>query len=283
MGYHIILFLLKILALLPFGVLYLISDGIAFILYHVIRYRRNSVRKNLVTSFPELSISQIKKIEKSYYRFMCDVMVETIKLLHISEKNLSSRVTLENWEEVDSTVANGNSVVIFMGHYGNWEWAQEMGRYMTDTVYRGSIYHEMRSEIWERLFCKIRSRWNLTILPQNKTVRALLDKKHLPWIFAFIADQRPRMDNEQYHTRFLNHDTQFIIGPESIGSRVNARYYYLDIKRPRRGYYNLILKKLEPSDSEEKYPYTVSFWKEFEKTIRRDPSLWLWSHNRWRL
>ena len=43
------------LALLPFPVLYCISDGLKVILSRVMKYRRKVIRMNLRNSFPEMS------------------------------------------------------------------------------------------------------------------------------------------------------------------------------------------------------------------------------------
>ena len=281
-GGKVTIFFLKAIAALPFGVLYAISDFSALLLYHVVRYRRRMVRRNLTDSFPEKSIAEIKSIEKRYYRFISDVMVETVKLLNISREKLSKRIEVLDYEEINNSIDENRSVVIMLGHYANWEWVQEIGYYFKD-VYRGSIYRKMSNRLWDEVFLKIRSRWDLTLLPQKSTVKALLDPRHRPWIFGFIADQRPKSGGHHYQTRFLNHDTQFITGPEDIGTRVNANFFYLDVERKQRGYYVLRFKKLEPAEDTHPYPYTRAFWRAFEQTISRDVALWLWSHNRWRV
>ena len=282
MKLRISIFLLTLVAMLPLGVLYVISDFIGFVLHHVIGYRRRIVRQNLASSFPDKSLDEIKVIEKRYYRFVSDVMVETVKLLHISDAEMKRRVEVHDYEIVNREAEKGRPVVILLGHYGNWEWVQEMAIYFPD-VCKGSIYHTMNSKLWDDIFLKIRGRWGNVLLPQKQAPKFLLNREHLPWIFGFIADQRPKGASKQGHTMFLNHDTAFITGPEEIGTRVNAAFVYLDIQRPKRGHYRLNFSLLEPINDGEPYPYTRRFWQKFEHTISRDAALWLWSHNRWNL
>lgn len=280
MKFRISIFLLTLVAILPLGVLYVISDFFAFVLHRVIRYRRRIVRQNLVASFPEKSLEEIKGIEKRYYRFISDVMVETVKLLHISDAELKRRVEVLDYEIVNREAEKGRPVVIMLGHYGNWEWVQEMAVYFPD-VCKGSIYHPINSKLWNDIFLKIRSRWHHLLLPQKQAPRFLLNRENLPWIFGFIADQRPRGGAKDNEVMFMNHVTRFITGPEEIGMRMGAAFAYLDIERPERGHYIFRFKALEPMADNEPYPYTRRFWEEFEQTINRNAALWLWSHNRW--
>lgn len=273
--------LLKCISFLPFGLLYFFSDIIAFLLYHVIRYRRKLVRKNLIDSFPDKSVKEIKRIEKRYYRFVCDIMIETLKMLTISDKEMSKRAIVKNAEAVNESLSKNQPAVVLLGHYGNWEWVQEISRHFVESL-KGSIYHPMTSKLWDDIYLEMRSRWGATLVPQDKAVRVLLDRNNIPWVFGFIADHRPRHTKDTSWTMFLNHETAFITGPEDIGKKVGASFFYLDIERISRGHYTMTFKKLDPTNSEEPYPYTKSYLRELEFSIKRDPALWLWSHKRWK-
>ena len=280
---RVLLFFLKILSLLPFCVLYVLSDIMAAVVYHVVRYRRKLVRKNLTSSFPNKSLKEVKQIERRYYRFLCDVMVETIKLLSLSDVGLKKRVKVINPDIVNASVSNGKSAVILLGHYGNWEWVQEIATYFSDKAFKGSIYHEMKNNLSDRLFLHIRNRWGMHIVPQNKAIRTLLNKDNQPWIFGFIADQRPKYISADNRVMFLNHETAFITGPEDRGNKVGADFFYLDIQRYRRGYYNLKFIPITAVETDGvKYSILRSFWSKFEESILQNPALWLWSHNRWK-
>ena len=278
----IILFLLKTVAALPLCVLYLFADFIFVVVYYLVGYRKKIVRKNIVEAFPEKSPKEIKSIERQFYRFLCDVIVETIKLLHISDKEIHRRAEILNVEAVNHSIEAGRSVVILLGHYGNWEWVQEIGKKITDKAYKASIYHPLSNPLWDSIFSDIRGRWGMHIVPQKKAPRVLLAKENRPWACGFIADHRPLQVSESNVIRFLNHNTAFIYGPEEIGNKVGADFFYLEMSRKKRGYYRIRFHELSPSDKSVPYPYTRLFWKEFEKTIRKHPELWLWSHKRWK-
>ena len=277
----IILFLTGV-ARLPLRVLYMISDVGYLVLYHLVKYRRGVVRKNLRDSFPEKSDTEIKRIEKDYYHYLADQMVETLKTLHISDKELKRRVKINNFEIVNASLEKGKNAVLMMGHYGNWEWVQEISRYFTPGAYMASIYHPLNNPTWDKVFIHLRSRWGAHIVPMHKAPRILLDRKNSPWVCGFIADQWTWKKDTDNLTEFLNHPTWFIPGPEEIGRKTGADFFYLEMSRTARGKYEITFHPLDPQDDTSKYSHSKQFWHEFEKSIRKAPTFWLWSHKRWK-
>lgn len=273
---------LKALAYLPLPLLYILSDFSYIVIYHLVGYRIKVVRQNLYEAFPDKTRRELKKIERGFYHFLSDQLIETIKLLHISDKELNRRVKVLNYEEVNKSLESGKSAVVLLGHYGNWEWVQEISRYFSPSAIHASIYHRLKNKFWNEVMLKIRSRWGALMVPMEKATRVFLNKQNQPWVCGFIADARTDNRHKENCVRFLNHDTWFITGPEVIGSRVDADFFYLDFKKIKRGYYEISLSPLKPSDFQISFPYMREFWEKFQNTILRDPSLWLWSHKRWK-
>ena len=278
----LILDVLKVIASLPLGVLYIFSDIISFFLYHIVKYRKKVVRNNLTSSFPEKNLKDIKKIEREFYKHLGDQIVETLKLFHISDEGLRKRVKVINYEEVNITMGSGKNIVLLMGHYCNWEWVQEITKYFIPDAYMASIYQPLNNKLWDSVFLKMRSRWGAHILPSKMTVHALLNRDNFPWVCGFIADQRPGVKTENNWVEFLHHKTYFFYLTEDIGKKVGASFFYLEMLRKKRGYYEIIFHPITPSEDYKNYPHVREFWKEFEKTIERAPAYWLWSHKRWK-
>ena len=283
--YNALVFLLKALACLPSGILYFLSDIAYFFIYHVVRYRRGTVGHNLSLVFGSGSGEKIKAIEKEFYRHMCDCIAETVKLLHISDEEIDRRVDVTNGEYIDSIIRSGHSVVLFLGHYGNWEWVQATIRHFSEPLVGGQIYKPLHSETMDRIMLKIRSRFGLECIPQDKAVRRLIgiERSGQKFVIGFISDQRPSGNNLHHWTDFLGQDTPYVVGGETIGNHVGAEFVYLDVEKTSRGHYRLTFCPMEPDpDDKEPYPYTREFMKMLEKTIRREPAYWLWSHRRWK-
>lgn len=274
--------LLRCVARLPLPALYLLSDVIYFFIYHVIGYRRRVTMQNLREAFPEKTIRELHQIEKDYYHFLAETIVETVKLLHISPANMARRVRISNPEAILDSVRAGRNVVLMLGHYGNWEWVQEMSRCLPPDVFMATIYHPLKSHLWDEVYKEIRSRWNVNVIPQDHAVKALLNPVNKPWVCGFIADHRPLWITEDNIVPFLNHHTSFIYGPEVIGKKTGADFFFLEMDREKRGHYSITFRQLAPQDDDHPYTYTREFWRLFEEQIRRRPAFWLWSHKRWK-
>ena len=285
MRYRIVYTAFRLLASLPLSFLYFISDIIFIILYYVIKYRQKVVDKNLGNSFPEMKPEERERTKKMFYMHLSDCIVETIKMLHISDEEMSERVVVNNTELIENKANDGKSIILFMGHYGNWEWVQEISKRYKKPGLSGEIYRHAKNKVFNRLIITIRSRFNTMQIEQKKAVRTLigLNREGKQILVGFISDQRPNSSNLNHWLYFLNQETAIAVGGEEIGKHIGANYVYLDIEKPSRGHYVLTFKEIIPhNDIKDEYPVTAEFYRMFEQTIKRDPAYWLWSHDRWK-
>lgn len=283
--YSIALNLLSATARLPLCILYVLSDMAYFIVYYIVRYRRETVRQNLELIFGKDDRKKIIRIEKRFYRHLCDCIVETVKLLHISDKEIDRRVEVTNGEYIDEIIRSGHSVVLFLGHYGNWEWVQAIIHHFKEPLVGGQVYKTLHDEVMDKIMLKIRSRFGLECIPQEKAVRRLLEivRNKQEFVIGFISDQRPSGKILRHWTDFLGQATPYVVGGETIGNHVDARFVYLEMEKTGRGHYRLTFLPIEPDPEDTgPDPYTREFMKMLEKTIMRAPEYWLWSHKRWK-
>lgn len=284
---QIVYVLFYTLSLLPFRILYGMADIGYVLLYYIIRYRRGVVRKNLVTAFPEKSIDDIKTIERKFYHWFCDYFLEAIKLLSISEKELRRRFTIINSEEVEQCFQEGQDVAAILGHYCNWEWLSCVGMNLPPEREIGLIYHPLRNKTFDYLFRKLRSHeQNGHVIPKKDILRYVVTKKRegVRNICGYISDQGPKWTNIHLWLPFLNHEyTPVFTGGERIMRKMNNAVFYVEMSRPKRGYYTATYKLITrdpntlPADD-----ITRRFFCLLEETIRQDPVFYLWSHNRWK-
>ncbi|MDE6115936.1 MAG: lysophospholipid acyltransferase family protein [Duncaniella sp.] len=271
------------IAFLPLGVLYCISDSLYFVFRRILNYRQAVIRENLRNSFPEKNEDELLEIEKDFYHQLCDNIVESAKLLHISDKEVDRRITVSGGELVDKAIAEGHPVILYLGHYGNWEWVPAIVRHYKAPEISAQVYKPLHDKAFDRIMLKIRSRFNPVSIPKNSVLRTLLRwrNEQKKFIVGFISDHRTNSDTPHNTTIFLNQVTSLVAGGEEIGNRINAAYLYLDVEKPARGHYHFTVKEIIPKSDAVNYPYTRRYMEMFEETIRRRPGLWLWSHKRW--
>lgn len=269
-----------LIASLPFGALYKVSD-ILYYLFRLTGYRQKVVLTNLRNSFPEKSPAEIDDLCKTYYRYLCDLILETLKTLRMTEKESKDHCTFHNQEWLDKLYEDKKSFIIVMGHYGNWEWAGPS--FTLNTKFQlVVIYRPLTNTYFEKMMVGMRTRFGTRITPVNLTLRDMVANRKQVTATAFIADQTAPHD-KGYWTNFLNQDTIVFTGPEKLAIKFDYPVVFMNIKRVRRGYYDvtpelLFSKSRETTENE----ISEAFMKRLEKEIISDPSIWLWSHRRWK-
>lgn len=280
---QIVYILLKGLALLPFQVLYLLSDICTPILYHIVRYRRHLVRTNLTAAYPNKSIKDIRAIEREFYHHFCNYIVETVKLLHISDSEMRRRLTFKNMELIERLRTDGRPIFIYLGHYGNWEYVPSITLWCQPGLDACQVYHPLSGKAMDEVMLKLRTRFHSFGIPQDDTFRTLLCRKGegRQALLGLIADQRPAKKHHKVWMTFLHQQTALITGTERIGQRLDAHFLYGDIEVLKRGYYTLTIKEILP-DEKEDFSITRQYMRLLEQTIDRAPQYYLWTHNRWK-
>jgi KDO2-lipid IV(A) lauroyltransferase len=274
-----------LLSHLPLSALYVLSNVIFFIVFYVLKYRRRTVWVNVVTSFPELEPEEHKDIERKFYRWFCDYLVENIKLMNMKPEEMKQRLVFKNTEAVDQCINEGQSCAIYLGHLCNWEWITSLPFWVTPEAQCGQLYHPLENKDFDRLLLHIRQRFGSVCIPMNDSLRRILDYKRQgkQTVIGYIADQAPFWWNIHHWCPFLHHDTAVLSGTERIATKLDQAVFYLDVHRVKRGYYEAEFKLLtrEPKKMEE-FQLTDIYFSELEKSIRRQPECYLWTHDRWK-
>ena len=286
MIYHLLRFFLKLLSYIPFRVLYILSDGLFYPLYYLIRYRRKIVRRNLTESFPEKNLSEIKHVEKRFYRFFTDMILESCKLASISQDEIRRRMKFKNVEEVNGMLKQGKSVAVYLGHYGNWEWVSSMPLWLEKDIIGAQIYHRLSNKNVDKLMLHIRGRMGAISIDMHKTARYItaLATEHKVCTIGFIADQSPRKRDSHHFLHFLHHNTPVLTGTEKIIKHYGFEAFYLDVKRTKRGYYEAEFVKMHDNpQSLSDFELTDLYFKHLEQAITKRPELYLWTHKRFRI
>ncbi|MDE6291955.1 MAG: lysophospholipid acyltransferase family protein, partial [Muribaculaceae bacterium] len=230
--YHFLKGILTLFSRFPLFMLYPVSSFAAWVLRDILGYRRKVVEDNFSRAFPDESMETVRLWTKKFYRHLCDTFIESIKLLGISDKEVDRRIRVHNPELVDNAVSNGQSVVLFLGHYGNWEWVPAITRHFKNNAEMVQIYHPLHDKAIDRLMLKIRSRFGSESIPMANTYRRLveIEREGKGFVAGFISDQRPSGHHTDNWTEFLGIETAYISGGEIIGNRLNCRYIYLDVE-----------------------------------------------------
>lgn len=281
--YYFLVLILWLIALLPFKILYFISDILYLILFYVFKYRKSIVISNLHNSFPKKSSDEIKKLTKQYYKNLCDLIIEIVKLNTITRKQLLKRIRFNNYEIIDEYFDKEKSIIAAIGHCGNWEWVSMVmamiGKYK---VY--GIVKPLNNKFFEKYLVRLRSKFNKdNLISFQETFREMIKNKNNLTIYIFAADQTPTKNEINYWSHFLNQETPVYLGTEKTAKYLDFVVLFMDIQRYKRGYYEVSISTItdKPKQTKE-YEITEGHIHKLEEAIKKNPDNWLWSHRRWK-
>lgn len=282
LGYYLALPFVYGISLLPFPVLYLLSDVLFFFLYRVLGYRSRVVLANLASSFPEKPEAECRQIAADFYRWFCDLLLESLKTLTVAPLAVRERVTFEGMEILRKYADRKQSVIVVLGHFGNWELAGARYSQEKDLPQLYVIYRPLHDKGFDDLMYRMRTRHGTRLYAMKETSQAMVRDRDLVTATAFIADQTPHADRAYWLT-FLGQDTPVYFGTEATARKFNYPVVYLSITRRGRGHYCMAAETLveNPAGMREG-EITERHTARLERDIREHPELWLWTHRRWK-
>lgn len=273
----------RLVSHIPMVLLDRLADLLGWLAFRVFPYREHVVRENLSKAFPDLDEAGLREVMRAYYRGFAQMLVELLKGASLPAKEFNKRVTIVNLDSVQAYLAGGQSVLLVAAHQCNWEWmllglSLELG-YPLDAAYKPLV------DRWaEREMKKLRSRFGCRMIPAKELLADIIKRGKVVRAVAMVADQEPTTSEHKHWTRFLNRETAFYMGPEEISRVTRFPVFFIEMRRIRRGFYEMTFQplstageKLKPGELTERYARMV------EAQIRAAPPDWPWSHKRWKL
>ncbi|AZQ61278.1 hypothetical protein EI427_03285 [Flammeovirga pectinis] len=280
------MFFIRFISRLPFPLVYLLSNCIAFVMGSFMRYRRSVIMENLSICFPEKTLLEKYVIQKKFYRNLSDVGLETIKSMTMSVEDMKKRVRIKNLELLKNYIDKKQPLILLTGHICNWEW-QLAGIASHLNIPIGAVYKPLASDFSEKMMLEIRARFGGYPVPMANTMREILirKKKGDMFFFGLVADQSPPgYDKKKEWVNFFGKESAFFAGPEKITEYMNFPVVYSKITRRKRGYYDIEILPVYDGKEYQKGTHQIlnKFTSLLEENIKLAPSNWLWSHKRWK-
>ena len=275
--------LLWLISVLPFRLLYVFSDCVYVLIYYVFGYRKRVVFYNLRLVFPNKSKDELKKIRKKFYHHLCDMFLEMIKTMSISEEDMKKRFKILNPEELKRLEALNKSIILIFGHYASWEWSIVIQNYIN---FKGlAVYKKLANPHFDTLVRNIRSKFNTALISTKETIGYInnLENNNIKSITGFISDQSPKVTNDVYWHKFMGINVPCFTGAERLAKKLDFSTTFLKVSKVKRGYYEAeIITLAENSLEYPDYQLTDMFLHEVEKQIYEAPVYYFWTHKRWK-
>ena len=271
------------ISILPFRILYMLSDCVYILIYYIIGYRKKVVRGNITLALPHLSRKERLQIEKKSYRHLCDMFLEMIKTMTISVNEIEKRFVFTNFEMYQEMEKKNKSIAIMIAHYACYEWTISMN---SKIKYEGyAIYKKINNKYFDKLVRDIRSRFKAKLINTKDTIPTMeknAKNNHLG-LFGFASDQSPQVSKTFHWQKFMGIETPVHTGAEMLAKRFDMNVLFLRVKKVKRGYYEATFEHLFDNPKEvPDYQITDEFLRRVEKQIYEAPEFYLWTHNRWK-
>ncbi|MDG2433978.1 lysophospholipid acyltransferase family protein [Flavobacterium sp.] len=275
--------LILIISLLPFRLLYLLSDAICFVIYHVARYRRKVVRDNIALALPHLSQEERAVIEKKSYEHMCDMFLEMMKTMSISKKEMEKRMVFKNLEAYLDLEKKGKSIAMMLAHYASYEWVILMNSKITYEGY--GIYKKINNVYFDRLVGTIRSKFNTHLIHTSESSAIIEHNSQIgkKAVYGFVSDQSPQSKPKTHWAPFMGVEVPVYTGVEYLSKKLDMAVIYLKVSKVKRGYYEAEFEIIaESTQGIPNYELTDIFLRKVEAQIVAAPEFYLWTHKRWK-
>ncbi|WP_458627122.1 lysophospholipid acyltransferase family protein [Winogradskyella sp. PC D3.3] len=282
-AYILIYPILWLISMLPFRLLYAFSDVIYIFMYRIFGYRKVVVKENLRLVFPNKSEKEISKITRQFYHHFCDMMVEAIKSLTITEAQINKRFKFTNLELINDLEKKQRSIILMCAHYGSWEWIFILQKHIKHKGY--AVYKRLANKHFDKLIKRIRAKYNSHLITTKETYGVLLEskKKGELTINGFVSDQSPKAHKAFHWNEFMGIKVPMYTGAEMLAKKLDMAVVFFSVKRIKRGYYETTFTTItETPRAYKDYEITDLFFKMVEKQILEAPQYYLWTHKRWK-
>ena len=282
LSYYLIRGSIFLISYLPFSLVKGVAKAFAWLLTHVVSYRKDIIQSNLSKAFSNINTSKIKEITTDYYQHLSDLVFETIKATSFTKSQLKDHFKGTTADLLHPYLENGQSCLLIGSHYNNWELGcMAFPLWMSYPIY--TAYKPMSNSYIDQYINSLRTKWGMNMVPMPQVGRKIIEKKNQASVFLFLGDQSPASTKHAIWIDFLNRRTPFIHGIEKIARKTNYPVFYFSIKKRQWGTYEFVIQQIPFDTSSVSYgSLTKEYAKLLEQEIKNKPEKWLWSHRRWK-
>ncbi|WP_298346027.1 lysophospholipid acyltransferase family protein [uncultured Algibacter sp.] len=283
LAYILVYPLLWIISILPFRLLYALSDGFYVLVYYIIGYRKKVVLDNLKLALPGKSKKEILAIRKGFYHHLCDMMFEAIKSITISEAEMQKRYIFTNLDEIHQLEKEQRSIILFMGHYASWEWIFILQTHIKHKGY--AVYKRLSNKYFDALVKRIRAKYNSYLITTKDTFPTLIKakKNNELTLNGFVFDQSPKLKKAIHWQYFMGKEVPVHVGAEVLAKRLDMVTLFLKVKKVKRGYYEATFTDIiRDCQNYPDFKLTDLYLNRVEEQIHEAPEYYFWTHKRWK-
>ena len=282
MLYNALMFLSRLVRLLPYGALLFIGKILGNLYYLIVKKQRERAVAQMMPAL-QISESEARKIVKASFVNLARNMLDILYMPNLNEKNLSDYIKIDHLERMRAALAEGHGVVVLTAHIGTWEWLS--ASFTLNQMPVTAIAKLQPNQEYSRALDDLRATINVEIFNRGTSEllsagRALKKGK----ILGFLADQDAGPGGA--FINFLGKVASTPMGPAVFSKKFNSPVVPAFIIRQPDGRH--LVKIFEVMHFEETgdadgdlLRFTEKMTRIIENVIRENPTQWLWFQKRW--
>ena len=282
MLYNALMFLSRLIRLLPYGALLFLGRIFGNLYYVFIKKQRERAVAQMIPAL-KISESDARKLVRESFVNLARNMLEIFYMPNLNEKNLSKYIEIDHLDRMKNALAEGHGVVVLTGHVGTWEWLS--AAFTLNGLPVTAIAKLQPNQEYSRALDDLRATINVEIFNRGTSEllaagRALKKGK----ILGFLADQDAGPGGA--FIEFLGKVASTPMGPAVFSKKFKSPVIPAFIIRQQNGKH--LVKIFEPMHFEDTgdtdgdlLRFTEKMTRLLEKIILENPTQWLWFQKRW--
>tara|TARA_B100000787_G_scaffold7955_1_gene5941 strand:- start:4365 stop:5255 length:891 start_codon:yes stop_codon:yes gene_type:complete len=271
------------LSLLPMRILYILSDFFYLIFFHIIGYRKKVVLDNLQLAFPKKKLSELKLIQKKFFKHFTDLFVESIKAFTIRKKTLIKRYKYTNPELINELYDKGRSIAFMGAHQANWEWSISIPLFVKIKCF--GAYTKIGNKYFDKSVKNSRTKFGFIGYKTTETVKSIARnfEEGTQGLYLLLSDQSPQVHKTYYWQKFMGVKVPIHTGAEMIAKKFDMAVVNYTVKKVKRGFFEVTFETITEHPREHKEnEITDKYLTITERNICDQPEYYLWSHRRFK-
>jgi len=224
-----------------------------------------------------------RRVLRQCWRHFGRITADSMALSHMPVERLQSLVDYEGLEHIRAAYAQGRGVLVFSGHFGNWEMTAMMQGYLGLPL--GLVARPLDNPDLERLLARLRERSGNRIIHKRNAVREMLRAVRNKQGVAIVIDQDARSDGVfvPFFGRLASTTPTLALLAIRTGAVVIPSFSVpLDNGRYRVVYEPPVEVPSSGDRDRDVLELTAACTAIIEEWVRRYPEQWLWMHRRWK-
>jgi KDO2-lipid IV(A) lauroyltransferase len=258
-----------------------VGAGLAWVAFRALGRYRRVARKNLALIYPEKPAAEREQMARAVFRHFGRMVGEFLKLPRLSAAEVDRLVVVEGEENLRQALAMGRGVLLITGHFGNWEF---MARWLSSHGYPINVVaRDARDPTATKLLTDTREGNGAKVLYRGNSARAVLQCLKKNEIIALLPDQNAA----DVFVPFMGQRTGTVDGPGIIHLKMGAPLLFSWCMRLPDNRFQITFEPPEvvrsSGDKSADVERTMTLINaRLETQIRRNPTQWLWLHDRWK-